>query len=62
MQGYKVSFNVFASSQEAADKASMAAREFVDRLAAKGIAVTAEKLASALSRYGNNFIVESYFE
>lgn len=60
MKGFQVSFNVFANSQEEADKASMVIRKFVDDNARQGIAVTANKLIEALNKYGNNVFVNSY--
>lgn len=60
MKGFQVSFNVFANSQEEADKASMVIRKFVDDNARQGIAVTANKLIEALNKYGNNMFVNSY--
>ena len=60
MKGFQVSFNVFANSQEEADKASTVIRKFVDDNARQGIAVTANKLIEALNKYGNNMFVNSY--
>jgi len=61
MKGFNVSFNVFADSQEEADKASMAIRQFIDNNAKQGIAITANKLVEAIGKWGNNFLVNSYF-
>ena len=50
MEGYEVKFRVFANSQEEADRAGKAAGAFVNRLAARGIPVTAARLAEAVER------------
>lgn len=66
MKGYKVSFNVFAESQEEADAVSRLLGDFVNDCARKGVAVTAAKMADAARRWGGNpFVrgrVESYFK
>ena len=61
MQGYEVRFNVYAETSEEADAASSAIGRFVNELAARGIAVTAGKLTSAVSRWKNNPFVINYF-
>lgn len=61
MQGYKIQFNAYANSQEEADKASKAIADFVDQMARQGVAVTADKMAEAVSVWGNNIMVKNYF-
>lgn len=61
MQGYKIQFNAYANSQEEADKASKTIAEYVDRMARQGVAVTADKIAGALSTWGDNIMVKNYF-
>ena len=61
MQGFEVKFNVYAESQEEADKATEAIKAFISEKAAQGVAVTASKLASAVERYRNNYFVTQYF-
>lgn len=60
MKGFQVCFNVFANSQEEADKASIAIRQFIDNNAKMGIAVTANKLVEAIAKWGDSFLVNSY--
>ena len=62
MKGYKVAFNIYASSQEEADALSNAIGSFVDSYAKRGVAVTAYKLESALKKWGDNPIVRSFFK
>ena len=62
MSGFEVKFNVYATSQEDADKASAALRTFVDEQARKGIAVTADKIAAAIEKWKNNYFVTNYFK
>ena len=62
MKGFEVSFKVYAGSQEEADVASRAIRQFVDAKARQGIAVTAAKLAEAVSRWHDNYFVNQYFK
>ena len=62
MEGFIVQFKVYANSQQEADAASDALRKFVDDMGAKGIAVTASKLSSAISRWKDNYFVISYFK
>lgn len=61
MKGYEIKFNVFASSQEEADKAAEAIRRFVDDKARLGIPVTAEKIAVAVDNWKDNYFVNRYF-
>lgn len=60
MEGFQISFKVFANSQEEADKASTAFKNFVNDKARQGMAVTANKLVEVLNKYGNNMFVNSY--
>ena len=62
MKGFKVSFNVFAESQEEANKLSNALGQFVDNNAKQGVAITAKKVLEAINRWGNNFLVNSYLK
>lgn len=62
MGGYEVSFKVYAASQEEADAASRAIRQFVDAKAREGIAVTAAKLEQAVARWRDNYFVNQYFK
>ena len=66
MQGFKVSFNVFAETQEEADMVSRLIGNFVNECASRGVAVTAAKINAAVSRWGGNaFIrdrINNYFK
>ena len=62
MDGFEIKFNVFASSQEEADNASRLLGKFVDDNARRGIAVTADKIAAAVTRWQNNFLVTNFFK
>lgn len=62
MQGFKVEFNIYAESQEEADQASEAIKQFISSNAKEGRAVTAKKIVEAMSRWSNNYFVKSYFK
>ncbi|MBQ3984505.1 MAG: hypothetical protein II636_04175 [Bacteroidales bacterium] len=62
MQGFQVSFNVYANSQEEADAASQAFKSFVNEQARQGVAVTAAKIVEAVNKYKNNIFVTNYFK
>ena len=61
MRGYEVRFNVYAETQEEADRATAAIRRFIDAKAGQGIAVTAAKLEQAVERWKDNYLVNQYF-
>ena len=62
MRGYEVRFNVYADSQEEADRAAEAIKGFISDKARLGIAVTAERLAAAVTKYKDNYFVTNYFK
>ena len=62
MGGYEVKFNVYANSQEEADRASEAIKAFISEKARMGIAVTAGRIALAISKYKDNYFVTNYFK
>ena len=62
MKGYEVRFNVYASSQEEADTATETIKAFISEMAREGVAVTAEKIASAVNKWKNNVFVINYFK
>lgn len=62
MQGHKIEFNVFAESQMEADAVSKAIGDFVNGCAKEGVAVTANRLLSIISKWGNSSIVRNYFK
>ena len=55
-------FNVYAETQEQADAASRAIRDFITANAQKGVAVTATKLTEAIARWSDSIIVSNYFK
>jgi L-lactate utilization protein LutC len=62
MKGYELRFNVYADSQEEADKAATAIKQFISDMAGNGIAVSANKIAEAVTKWKNNFLVTNYFK
>ena len=62
MKGYEVRFNVYAESQDEADMASLALRSFVDGKARMGLAVTADKIAKAVERWKDSYMVNNYLK
>ena len=59
MEGYKVSFNIYANSQEEADAVSQMLGAFVDDYARKGLAVSAERLISLPRVWETNSFIKS---
>ena len=62
MKGYEIKFNVYADSQGEADFATKVIIEFIGANAARGIPVTAKKIAEAVERWKNNYFVTNYFK
>ena len=62
MGGYEVKFNVYANSQEEADRASEMIKSFISEKAKMGIAVTADRLVAAVVKYKDNYFVTNYFK
>ena len=61
MEGYEIRFRVYADSQAEADQASRAIKDFISSSAKKGIAVTAVRLAEAVERWKDSYLVTNYF-
>ena len=61
MKGYEIKFNVYADTKKEADDAAAEIRKFIDSLGQQGRAVTANKIAAAVRKYGNNIFVTNYF-
>lgn len=59
MKGFELRFNVYAESQQEVDDARKAIVGFIDEHAKSGRAVTAKKLASAISRWKENALVRT---
>jgi len=62
MSGFEIKFNVYADSQESADRATEAIKAFINAKASQGIAVTADKITAAVNKYKDNYFVTSYFK
>ena len=62
MQGFEVKFNVYANSQEEADRASAIIKHFITEQAQSGVAVTANRIAEAVEKWKGNYFVTNYFK
>ena len=62
MQGFELKFNVYADSQQEADEATKAIRNFITEMAQNGRAVTARKITDAVRRFQHNVFVTNYFK
>lgn len=62
MGGFEIRFNVYANSQEEADRATEAIKAFISAKAEQGVAVTADRIASAVNKYKDNYFVTNYFK
>lgn len=62
MQGFPISFNVYANSQAEADEATFAIKQFITDNANRGVAITAEKILRAIKKWGYNPFVVNYFK
>jgi len=54
MEGFTISFNIYANSADEAVKAQDAMKEFISLHAQQGTAVTATKIAEAVSKWKNS--------
>ena len=59
MKGFEIKFNIYAESQEEADKATRAIKAFISEHAKQGRAVTANKVADAISKWKDNALVRN---
>lgn len=57
LQGYEIKFNIYANDQEEVEMAKQALVGFINQNARCGRAVTARKIAEAVSRWDENPIV-----
>lgn len=62
MKPYKIEIYVYAESDEEAEAAQKAARDFVRSKYEKGILVTAGRLMTALTRFKDNMIVNQFLK
>lgn len=61
MQGYPITFNIYAESPEEAELATQAIKDFISAKARVGVAVTAKKVADAVDKWRDNVFVTNYF-
>ena len=59
LKGFPLTFNIYAESAEEAEEARMAIIAFIGQHAKEGRAVTAKKVAQAVSRWDQNPIVKN---
>lgn len=59
LQGFPITFKIFAESQQEAEEARMALIAFIGQHAREGRAVTGRKIAQAVARWDSNPIVRS---
>lgn len=59
LRGFPITFSLYARSQQEAEDARMAIVAFIGLHARQGRAVTAEKVAQAISNWDKNPIVKS---
>ena len=62
MKPYKIEIYVYAESDEEAEAAQKAARDFVRSKYDRGILVTAKKLVGALERFKDNIMVNQFLK
>ena len=62
MQGFPINFNVYANSQEEADMATLAIKQFITDSANRGVAITADKIYRAVKKWGLSPFVINYFK
>lgn len=62
MKPYKVTFYAYAEDESQVKTLQDALNNFVREQYNKGILVTTDKLARALSSFGNNFFVTNYLK
>lgn len=62
MKPYRISFYVYAESEEEASSLEKGLYEFVKAKRDKGVAVRAGRMLDALTRFGDNPLVINYFK
>jgi hypothetical protein len=62
MQPYKVEFYLYAADESQAQHVQQALREFVECYRQRGIAVSAEHVSAALSKFKDNYFVTQYLK
>ena len=59
MKGYEIKFNIYANSEEEVEQARQAIVSFIDQHARQGRAVSATKIAEAVSKWDKNPFVRN---
>ena len=62
MKPHKVQFYIYAESEEEVAQLENSLRQFVKTQYNQGVLVTARKLATALTQFANNIIVQKYLK
>lgn len=62
MKPYKIEFYVYAESEDKAIQLQNVMNDFVRNKYQNGILVTADKMIGALSKFGNNMIVNQFLK
>lgn len=60
MKGFEVKFNIYANSQEEADKASQTIKDFIAENAKNQVAITANKVSKAIKNWKSNVFVKNH--
>ena len=59
MNGFPITFNIYAESEQEAEEARMAIVAFIGQHARQGRAVTGRKIAQAIANWDKNLIVKN---
>ena len=59
LQGFPITFNIYAESAEEAEEARQALISFIAQHARQGRAVTGRKIAEAVGRWDQNLLVRN---
>ena len=62
MQPFKIEIYVYAESADEAYKVQQSAIQFVKDKYQSGVLITADKLAKALNKFKDSFVVNQYFK
>lgn len=62
MKPVKVSFYIYANSDEQVQALQAALNDFIREKYNQGVIVTAEKFAKAIKSFGNNYFVTNYLK
>lgn len=62
MQPFKIEIYVYAENKDEASKVQQSAIQFVKDKYKAGILVTADKLAKAIDKFKDSFVVNQYFK